>query len=220
MTQRTALLIAAGLTAFFLIAVGGLSTYLLQPQAAPGLASIPPTAVVAELVPSGSGAEVAGPTLSPDQAAVYQQALQEARARLEDANARLAAANDQIRLAQEQAAPPTAPAADPAPPTAPAADPAPPTAPPADPPPPLLISPDRAALVALSVAPNATLSGVPDLVSYKGRTAYEVVLDRGSVYVDAISGRILYNGVAPAPAAAPPAAGRGEAEEHESKGDD
>lgn len=219
MTQRTALLIAAGLTAFFLIAVGGLSAYLLQLQAAPGLASTSsPAPIVAELVPAGSGGEAAGPTLSPDQAAVYQQALQEARARLEEANARLAAANDQIRLAQEQAAPPTALPAPP--PTAPAADPAPPTAPPADPAPPLLISPDRAALVALSVAPNATLSGMPDLVSYKGRTAYEVVLDRGSVYVDAVSGRILYNGVAPAPAAAPPAVGRTDGAEHESEGDD
>jgi hypothetical protein len=56
------------------------------------------------------------------------------------------------------------------------------------------ISPELAAYLALSVAPNATLLKPPELVLYNGTVAYEVTLSTGRVYVDATSGAILWNG--------------------------
>jgi uncharacterized membrane protein YkoI len=56
------------------------------------------------------------------------------------------------------------------------------------------ISPDLAAYLALSVAPNAYLVKPPELVIYHGRVAYEVTLSTGRVYVDANNGAILWNG--------------------------
>ena len=41
------------------------------------------------------------------------------------------------------------------------------------------------------IAPTAT----PELVSYNGTAAYEVVFDNGKIYVDANTGSVLYNGL-------------------------
>jgi hypothetical protein len=56
------------------------------------------------------------------------------------------------------------------------------------------ISPELAAALALSVAPDAYLVRAPVLVLYGGVVAYEVTLNTGRVYVDAKSGAILWNG--------------------------
>jgi hypothetical protein len=40
---------------------------------------------------------------------------------------------------------------------------------------------------------GGTLLRQPELVSFNGRAAYELIFDRGQVYVDATSGAILYN---------------------------
>ncbi len=56
------------------------------------------------------------------------------------------------------------------------------------------LSADQAAQIALNVVPNGTLTRTPELVSYQGTTAYEVLLGQGTLYVDANSGKILYNG--------------------------
>jgi uncharacterized membrane protein YkoI len=164
MTQRTILLIAAGLTAFVLVLLGGLATYLTQPAA-------PPVFAVAAGEPGPAGPAA----LAPEREAAYQQALREAQARLEEANYRLA-----------QAA--TPPAAGPT-----AAPTAAPTAPPA---PTYAVSADQAVQTALGSAPGAVLVDSPELVRYQDRVAYEVLLDRGPVYVDATSGQVLYNGAA------------------------
>lgn len=58
------------------------------------------------------------------------------------------------------------------------------------------VSPGIAGTIALNVAPGATLARVPEAVSFQGTAAYEVQLDRGTVYVDANSGQVLYNGAA------------------------
>ncbi len=58
------------------------------------------------------------------------------------------------------------------------------------------LSPDIAAQVALNVAPGAGLTRTPELVDYQGTLAYEVLLDQGTVYVNANTGGILYNGAA------------------------
>lgn len=57
------------------------------------------------------------------------------------------------------------------------------------------ISPDLAATIALNVLPNASVLRTPELVDFQGTVAYEVVLDQGTVYVEATSGRILNNPV-------------------------
>lgn len=59
------------------------------------------------------------------------------------------------------------------------------------------VSPDLAAGLALSLAPGAKLTSVPALVDFQGTVAYEVILDRGSMYIDATTGRLLYDGMAP-----------------------
>ena len=56
------------------------------------------------------------------------------------------------------------------------------------------ISPELAAALALSVAPDSYLVREPILVLYGGVVAYEVTLNTGRVYVDAKSGAILWNG--------------------------
>jgi hypothetical protein len=62
-----------------------------------------------------------------------------------------------------------------------------------NPPPTYPVSADDAAQIALTNVPGAALAGEPRLVNVNGTIAYEVVLDRGYVYVDANSGQVLYN---------------------------
>lgn len=53
------------------------------------------------------------------------------------------------------------------------------------------IAPGRAVEAALQSSPGSRALGPPELVVYDGRDAYEVLLDRGPVYVDARSGAFL-----------------------------
>ncbi|MGB0383551.1 MAG: hypothetical protein ACPGWR_01895 [Ardenticatenaceae bacterium] len=57
----------------------------------------------------------------------------------------------------------------------------------------LAITPDRAALVALNNAPGASLLQTPQLVDFEGAVAYEVLLDRATLYIDGNNGEVLYN---------------------------
>ncbi len=62
-----------------------------------------------------------------------------------------------------------------------------------------LFSPQQAAALAANIAgvsPNA----LPELVNFNNTPSYEVVYANGKVYVDANSGRILYNGLQTKPA--------------------
>lgn len=56
------------------------------------------------------------------------------------------------------------------------------------------LTPEQAAAIASSFVPGARPAGTPELVSLEGTLAYEVRLDRGSVYLDANSGRLLQDG--------------------------
>jgi D-alanyl-D-alanine carboxypeptidase len=58
------------------------------------------------------------------------------------------------------------------------------------------LSPAQAAQIASNAVPGATLTNTPDLVSFQGTVAYEVILNQGTIYVDANTGQVLYNGVA------------------------
>ncbi|MGB8645408.1 MAG: PepSY domain-containing protein [Anaerolineae bacterium] len=57
------------------------------------------------------------------------------------------------------------------------------------------LSADAAAQIAMKAAPGAQLTRTPELVNYNGTVAYEVLLDQGTVYVDAGSGKVLSNSV-------------------------
>lgn len=53
------------------------------------------------------------------------------------------------------------------------------------------LAPERATKIALGIFPNSKSKRAPELVNYKGKMAYEVLLTRGTVYVDAFNGSVL-----------------------------
>ncbi len=57
------------------------------------------------------------------------------------------------------------------------------------------LTPQQALQIALASVPNATAMRLPELVDLQGALAYEVVLDKGVVYVDASTGAVLYDGM-------------------------
>jgi hypothetical protein len=174
-------------TSFLLVAVGGVSATLAnRPAALPTDTSAP------TLAPTETPLAGVDPTLVAEREALYQQALAEANQQLQKAY------ELQQSLADELAAiPPTAtprpvvivqqPVA-----TATSAQPQYP------------VAPEMAASLALNASPGAVLVGTPELVLFKGIVSYEVVLDRGKVYIDATTGAVLYNG---APVPQPPSSG-------------
>jgi uncharacterized membrane protein YkoI len=215
MTQRTMLILAATLSVFGLVLVGGLATRLaVQTAAAPQ-----PTATAAptDLPTAQVGLDpTAVQALIAQRDQSYQQVIHEANERLQQTKAQLDQSYEKQRMLAAQLnqaykqqtvaqqAPPARPRAQPhlqvqvqAPPQPTAApEPTPVPAPTAPPAPTYAISPDMAAAIALGAVPGATLTRQPELVDFQGTVAYEVVLDRGNVYVDANSGQVLYNGAA------------------------
>ncbi|NCC32618.1 MAG: peptidase [Chloroflexia bacterium] len=163
MTQRTMLMIAAGLTAFVLVLVGGLANRLSSGTA------VVPTATTVD-VPAQATEGTLDPTVEAlirEREAAYQQALAEANSRLEQANQQL------TQMTQQ-----TAPVADQTLPAAPA-------------PISYAVTPEQAQQLALQRVPGATLIRTPEVVSYQGVAAYEVVLDQGTLYLDAQSAAVL-----------------------------
>ncbi len=55
------------------------------------------------------------------------------------------------------------------------------------------VSVDAATTIALQALPDGTLTKAPELVNFQGVVAYEILLDRASLYIDANSGEVLYN---------------------------
>ncbi len=53
------------------------------------------------------------------------------------------------------------------------------------------LSSQQAAQVAMNLVPGASLTRTPELVNYNGTVAYEVILNQGTLYVDANSGQVL-----------------------------
>lgn len=147
MKQRTAFAVAAGLTAFVLVVVGG----------------------VAGAVSSANAASPA-PTVDPALQAQIQQREDAYRSLIQQANDQLQQAYQQLDQLQGQSQPAQSSTT---------------TYP---------VSPDLAAGLALRLAPGSKLTSWPTLVDFQGTVAYEIVLDRGTVYIDATTGRLLYNG--------------------------
>jgi uncharacterized membrane protein YkoI len=201
MMNRTMLFIAATLTAFMLVVIGGVVSRISTTSSPEPV----PTEIVVEMTP------ISVPALDPTAEALLREREAAYQAALAEANRRLAEANQQLNTAQRElnemsaqvsvpapAAPaPAAPApAAPAPaapaPAAPAPAPAAP-APAAPPAPVYAVSPEQAQAIAQANAQGATLIRAPELVSLQGVPAYEVVFDRGAIYVDAQTGAILAN---------------------------
>jgi uncharacterized membrane protein YkoI len=76
------------------------------------------------------------------------------------------------------------------------------------------LTPNQAAQIALRSTPRATLVRAPELVNFQGTVAYEVILNQGTVYVDANSGKIL-SAVANSSTASNPRGERRQESEHE-----
>lgn len=172
-TQRSALVTAGALSAFTLVLIGAVAGRIARDD--PRVASAPATAVPPTAAPT-AGADPAVQALLDQQGTAYEQVIQEA-------NDRLAKANDQLKAAYAAAAAASTAAARPAAPPAPA-----------------YIGPEAAARVALGAAPGAIVLQVPELVNFQGTAAYEVVTNAGSLYVDALTGRLLFSGVSSATA--------------------
>jgi hypothetical protein len=217
MNQRLALVLAAGLTVFAVVVVVGVMNYVN------GVTAPTPDAPMTATVAASATAPAIDPTVEAmlrEREAAYRAALDDANARLSQANKEIRRANDAVAQAardQDRMAAqvgtlvderdaaiavadaaviraeqqPIAPA--PAPP-APAA-----TAAPA------WIPADQALAAISALATAGRLQAPAELVRYEGTPAWELRLDVGLVYVDALSAAVLYNGIvqptaAPAPA--------------------
>lgn len=85
------------------------------------------------------------------------------------------------------------------------------------------ISLDIAQGIAQALAPSAVLLRAPELVLYENAMAYEFVFDKGTVYIAAGDGAVVYNGIAVMQAAQQAAANKPssnhESHEHNEQGD-
>ncbi|MBI5030231.1 MAG: PepSY domain-containing protein [Chloroflexi bacterium] len=52
---------------------------------------------------------------------------------------------------------------------------------------------EQAGQIGLAAVPNSKLTAVPELVDLQGTVAYQVTLNSAIVYIDANTGRVLYN---------------------------
>ncbi|PZR97917.1 MAG: hypothetical protein DLM69_09235 [Candidatus Chloroheliales bacterium] len=180
MAQRKSLIIAATLTSFILVILIALTTQLTRPV--PAAASTPLADTTTQQTASLDPTVQAQIT---QLKATYQQQLDAATLQLQQANAQLTQAYSKeqaltTQLAQVQQAFTAAQATNSAQAASVSSQ--------------YAVSAAQAAQTALTSSPQSQLIGNPQLVSYHGSTAYEVVLDQGNIYVDANSGAVLYNG--------------------------
>ncbi len=142
-----------------------------------------------ESSPAATGTPVPDPQLE----AMLQEREQAYRALIEEANARLEQAYRQIQELSAQLSASSSSASAGAPEISAA------------------LSPARAIWIAMNMAPGSALMKEPELVVFQGALAYEVVLDQGTLYIDANTGQILYNGIPPViqVVQAQPAVGKG-----------
>lgn len=187
MGQRQALLLATFLTTFGLVLIAAVAFRLTSNPTPSEVAVLNETGTTPLTTTQSTTATV----LTPDEQAVndlvasrqsaYEQALSQA-------NAQLQAANEQLAQLQGGLVAPAA--------SQPAAESG------------LAVSAEAAGQIALAAAPNSAITAAPLLVDFQGTVAYEVATAAGLIYVDADTGTVLFNGAAPAPAAAtipPPA---------------
>ncbi len=177
MGQKQALLLATFLTTFGLIVIGGVALRLTTPPVTVK-GAMSQIAVKANSMSTAPDAVMQTPdpasieALIQSREAAYQQALEQANRQLE------AAYNQLDSVEQVQQAPATSGiAASAAPASAPA----------------YAITAEIAQNIALAVVPGATLNKSAELVAFEGNTAYEVQTSGGVVYIEANTGKVLYN---------------------------
>ena len=196
MTQKTALIISAVLTAFLLVLGGAIATRVSQPDA---VAAAAPAATTA--------APTVAPTTAPDAVASAQAQVDQMQALLlereaayrklvDQANQQLAQAyQQQAATAKPTQAAPAKKAQAPAPAPVAAAGAAAPQ---------VAVSPDSALSIAFSVAGTSHLRRGPELVLYNGTVAYEVLFGLGAIYIDANTGQVLSRGPSGSAHSSPP----------------
>jgi uncharacterized membrane protein YkoI len=191
MMNRTMLFIAATLTAFMLVVIGGVVSRISTTSSPEPV----PTEIVVEMTPiSVPALDPTAEALLREREAAYQAALAEANRRLAEANQQLNTAQRELNEMSAQVSVPAPAAPAPAAPVPAAPAPAPAAPAPAAPPAPVYaVSSEQAQAIAQANAQGATLIRAPELVSLQGVPAYEVVFDRGAIYVDAQTGAILAN---------------------------
>jgi uncharacterized membrane protein YkoI len=176
MNQRTAFIITIMVTSFVLVAVGGVTASIANRPASPQIqVTEAPTDAPTPTIEVG-----VDPAVVAEREAQYQQAIAQANQQLEHAYFLQKSLADE--LANEQPTPTPKPRVYVQ--AAPTAKPAPTYA----------VSPQLAMSLALGAVPGAVVQSVPELVLFAGVPAYEVILDKGKVYIDANTGLVLYNG--------------------------
>lgn len=145
------------------------------------LASVFITAFILVIV--GGVSKVAfGSTTQTDAQTIqeYQQREAAYQKLIDEANQRLQKANEQMQAAQNQQVQQNTPAVN------------------NSPAPQVAVSADEAQQAALKVVdPGSQVLKTPDLVNFQGKTAYEVAFEKGSVYISANDGSVLFNGTVP-----------------------
>ena len=191
MMNRTMLFIAATLTAFMLVVIDGVVSRISTTSSPEPV----PTEIVVEMTPiSVPALDPTAEALLREREAAYQAALAEANRRLAEANQQLNTAQRELNEMSAQVSVPAPAAPAPAAPAPAAPAPAPAAPAPAAPPAPVYaVSPEQAQAIAQANAQGATLIRPPELVRLQGVPAYEVIFDRGAIYVDAQTGAILAN---------------------------
>jgi uncharacterized membrane protein YkoI len=144
--------------------------------------------VVVLVIAAGVTTTVMANNAAAQREAAYQQLIQQANDQLMEANAKLQ--EMQTKLAQVA---PTQTIAQPISSQAVEGQPA-----ASDPAIEFAVSTDQADQIALkAVELGSKQLKDPDLVDFEGKAAYEIVFDKGSVYVDAQTGEVLFNGTVP-----------------------
>jgi uncharacterized membrane protein YkoI len=180
MSQRTAMLVATTLTVFVVITIVGVVWQLFQKSTVDTLAlQVAPQPPTTQL--TGATQAVTGPTDAEvaQREAAYQQLIQQANQRLEESYKQQQELTKELAAEKsKQAAAVVVPA------SAPAQE---------NLQPKYNLSSDQAAALALQAEKGAVLVKPADLISFQGTAAYEVTLDRGVVYIDANTGKVLYD---------------------------
>ena len=175
MSQRTALLIATALTVFMVMVMGGVAFQVFQKSMTnvQGVQINAPTQ-------ANANANAAAPTdaATVDQLAqresAFRDLIQQANQKLEESYKQQQDLTQQVQVLKNQSPADQSPAARPV----------------------YKVTADQAKAIALATVPGAVLLRAPELVSFKNVPAYEVTLDKGTVYIDANTGQVLYNSAA------------------------
>ncbi len=161
------LLASVFLTAIIIVVIGAVTRIVLASNAS-----------------TSTSASVSAETIQAYQQreAEYNQLIQQANQQLAEANARLQAAQSQPPQSR-QAVSSAAGAASSTASSVPAN---------------VAVSAEKAGQIARQAADPGQLSvKPPELVNFQGKVAYEVAFQKGSVYVDAQTGAVLFNGTVP-----------------------